>query len=178
MRRHKTLSSKVIFESRNYRVETEDVELFSGTRTTRDIVVHPGAAIMVPQERDGTLILVRQYRQAIKEEILEFPAGTLENNEPPIECAKRELMEEVGKAATDWIDLGVLFPAPGFCSERQFVFLARDMTPASAHKDEDELIELAPMKPSEVVAAIKSGQIKDGKTIASFYKAVTMGYIK
>ncbi len=177
MERHKTRQRKVVHESRNFTLETEEIELVGGKVVTRDRVVHNGAAVMIPQMDDGRLIMVRQYRHSVREELVEFPAGTIDKGEQPLDCAKRELIEEVGQSARDWLSLGILYPCPGFCSEIQHVYLARGLSHAEQDRDEDELIELLPMNPREVVEAIKSHRVLDGKSIAAFYRAVISGNI-
>lgn len=177
MKKHKTLTAKTIHQSYNFRLDTEEVELFGGQVVTRDRVIHNGAAIMIPQQSDGKLILVKQYRHSVRDELIEFPAGTLDKGEKPLECAKRELMEETGWEASTWIDLGMLYPCPGFCSEIQYVFHASDLKEAPQNRDEDELIEIMPMSVEQVVELIKQNKITDGKTIASFYRAMACGYL-
>jgi len=177
MKKHTTLSSELVLTSHFYKVEREQVQLYTGEIVSRERVVHPGAVIMIPQEADGTILMIRQYRHAIRQEILELPAGTIDNLESPAVCAERELAEEVGMKADKWTELGTLFPAPGFCSEVQHLFLAREMTPFSKAQDLEELIEVVPMKPNQIEEAIKSGEISDGKTIASFFRAQLLGLI-
>jgi ADP-ribose pyrophosphatase len=178
MKKHKTLSTKTIHQSYNFRLDTEEVELFGGQIVTRDRVIHNGASIMIPLQSDGKLILVKQYRHSVREDLIEFPAGTVDSGEAPLECAKRELMEETGWEASNWVDLGTLYPCPGFCSEIQYLFLASDLREAPQNRDEDELIEILPLSIEQVVDLIKQNKIKDGKTIAAFYRALTCGYLK
>ena len=177
MKRHKIISSKILHESRNFTLETEEVELFGGGRVTRDRVIHHGAAVMIPVLNDGRVVMVKQYRHAVRDELIEFPAGTIDLGEQPIECAKRELIEEIGKSAGELIDLGILYPCPGFCSEIQYLFVARDLADAEIGRDEDELIEILPLSIAEVQLLIKQHKILDGKTIAAFYRATALGYL-
>ncbi len=160
-----------------FKVETEEVELTSGEVVFRDRVVHPGAVIIIPKLPEGKLLLVRQYRHAIRKELIEFPAGTIEAGEFPLTCAQRELGEEVGKAAKEWVPLGQLYPAPGFCSEVQHLFLARWLSASTQKFDEDEIIEVIEMTNDQIETSIKSGEISDCKTIASYFRAKTHGHI-
>ena len=98
----------------------------------------------------------------------EFPAGTLEVNEDPQACAHRELAEEAGVAATHWISLGELFPAPGFCTEKQHLYFASGLSPHRLQGDEDEIIEPLEFSVREVEELIASGNMRDGKSIAAF----------
>ena len=178
MKHHKTLNSKIAFTSHMFKVEAEEVELNSGKVAFRDRVVHPGAVVILPQLTNGNLLLVRQYRHPIRKELIEFPAGTIEAAEFPMRCAERELEEEVGRKAKEWVQLGQLYPAPGFCSEIQHLFLARWMTEVEQKLDEDELInEVLEMSPIEIEEKIKSCEITDGKTIASYFRAKLQGYL-
>lgn len=142
---------------------------------TRIKIEHPGAAVILPQKSDGTLLLVSQYRAALQRVILEFPAGTLEPKEDPLECAKREIVEEVGFAASEWRSLGELFPAPGFCDEKQHLFFASALSPAEMKLDEDEMIEVVEMSAAEVETAIASNLIVDAKSVSLFFRAKLAG---
>ena len=121
-------------------------------------VRHPGAVVILPCESDGRLVAIRQYRHAVRQTLLEFPAGTLETAEQPMVCARRELAEEVGRRANVWKDLGQLLPAPGFCNETQYCYFASDLTPCDTNLDKDELIEVMTLSPSEIDTAIREGR--------------------
>lgn len=173
----RTLSAKTAYTSRAVTVVEEQIVLPNNAEKTFVIVDHPGAVVIVPIESDGCLYLLRQYRHSIKREILEFPAGTLGRNEAPRACAERELAEEVGKQAARWRELGVLYPAPGFCNEIQHIFVAEGLTDTFAEKDDDEVIEvqLYSMKQLDELAA--AGEITDGKTLAVMYRMRAMGIV-
>lgn len=173
----KVLSQKTLLAGRVFDLVSEEFLLPNGKKVKRDFISHPGAVIIIPRVSAGRLLMIRQYRHAIREYILEFPAGTLERGEIPLECAKREVIEECGRSAQDWIDLGVLVPAPGFCNEIQRCFLADNLKPAAQNLDEDEIIEVAEMSVSEIEAAIAQGQIKDAKSIAILARAKFMGLL-
>lgn len=146
------------------------------TRTT-EVVRHPGAVVLLPVAEDGSLILIEQYRYAIDRTILELPAGTLEKDEAPATCAAREIIEETGFSASAWVSLGELVPAPGFCDELQYLFLARGLTSAVADADEDEEIETVRLSVEQVEEAIRSGRLSDAKSIATFSRARLLGLI-
>ncbi len=169
--------SKEIFSGRVFRLVREEIRFGEGKTAVRDIIKHPGAVVFIPQESDGRLLILKQYRQALRETILEFPAGTLERDEPPLECAKRELAEEAGKAAEEWHELGLLYPSPGLCDEIQHCYLCRRLSSAFAKGDEDEMIEIESLTVAEVEKAISSGDLRDGKSIAIFTRARLAGLI-
>jgi ADP-ribose pyrophosphatase len=140
-------------------------------------VRHPGAVVILPCEGNGKLVAIRQYRHAVRQTLLEFPAGTLEPLEQPMVCARRELAEEVGRRAKAWQDLGQLLPAPGFCNEIQYCYYASDLTPCEPNLDDDELIEVVTLSPTEIETAIRDGRMKDGKSISIFMRAKLFGLL-
>jgi ADP-ribose pyrophosphatase len=132
------LSSRAIYEGKIVSLRVDEIALEGGTTATREVVEHPGAVVIVALEGDGTVVLVRQYRHAVKRYLLELPAGGLEPGEEPLTTAQRELREEVGLEAACWTALGYYFSSPGFANEMLHVFLAEDLRPAYAEPDEDE----------------------------------------
>lgn len=167
----KVTKSEEIYSGVVLKLTRDQIQLEDGQEYVREVVGHPGAVVMIPQDTDGRLLLVRQYRYPIGTELLEFPAGTLDPNEPPDECAKRELAEEVGKGAREWTDLGILYPCPGFCTEKQYLYLARDLFTQKLEGDPDENITVEALTVDEVEEAIANGGIVDAKSIAIFHKA-------
>lgn len=174
----KVVGSQVLCKGPKFYVVREKLELPGGKGVKdRDIVVHPGAAVFIPQQADGRLLLTKQYRYSLQKEILEFPAGTLDFSEAPLDCAKREIQEEVGMRAEEWIPLGTVWPSPGICNEVQHFYVARGLTPSRLEGDEDEQIEVISMSVPEVESAIANGSISDGKSMALFLKAKLAGII-
>jgi ADP-ribose pyrophosphatase len=165
------ISSAEAFRCRIFNVLKDSIRLASGRVTERFTVVHPGAVVILPLTSEGKLMMIRQYRHSIAKTILEAPAGTLEEGEHPEDCAKREIMEEVGMQAEKWTPLGVLYPAPGFCTELQHLYLAEELTPGRLPQDEDEIIEVVEMTPEEVMLSAAQGEIVDAKTISIFARA-------
>jgi ADP-ribose pyrophosphatase len=157
---------KEILSARSFKILNISYDLPNGKKIERTVVDHIGAVVILPIREDGRILMVRQYRWSIEESLLELPAGTREVGEDPLPTAQRELAEEVGCQASSWEFLGELFPAPGFCSEKQFCYLARGLSEKTAEGDEDEEIEIVPMTREEIEAAIASNEIKDAKTIA------------
>jgi ADP-ribose pyrophosphatase len=164
----KMLQSHAVLHSRIFHVRKERWQAPNGSTFERDTVVHPGAVAIAPFDEKGRLLLIRQFRPATQDWMLEIPAGTLEKGEQPLACAKRELIEEIGFSAKKWKKLGCIFTAPGFCSEKIYLFKAEDMKPAFAEKDEDEHIE-EPIRltKKEVRTAIAKGKIIDAKTLSA-----------
>jgi ADP-ribose pyrophosphatase len=170
----KVLQSDLLYKGR-LSVVREQLERADGKIFAYETVQHPGAVVILPILDDGRVVLVEQYRPALRETLLELPAGTLERDEDPAVCAMREIQEEIGMASGELVSLGQLVPAPGFCNERQHIFYARKLFESRALADEDEDIRVVIMSLSEVEGSITSGRLKDAKSIALFYRAVLAG---
>ena len=168
---YKILKSETVFQGRAFRVRHDEVLRPNGNSTTIDTVVHIGAVAMGPVNAEGKVILVRQYRHAARKALLELPAGTLEEGEPPEDCAQRELREEAGVAPGQLIKLGEFFLAPGYSTERMHIYLATGLRPESLPGDEDEALELETLSMEQAFAAVRSGQIEDAKTILGLFLA-------
>ncbi len=163
----KLLKSKTILRSRVFAVRDERWRAPDSSMFQRHTIVHPGAVAILPIDGQGRMVLIRQFRPAVRDWLLEIPAGTLEQGERPLACARRELIEETGFAARRWKKLGAVYTAPGFCTEKIHLFLAWDLKPAFAEKDEDEHIQLAVMNAATVRRAIRTGRIRDAKTLST-----------
>lgn len=162
----RTLATTHPWSGKRIRVRVDEVERSDGYRTTREIVEHPGAVAILAWDGER-LAMVRQWRHATKQVLLEIPAGTLEPDEPPAETARRELAEEVGLAARSWTEGPTFFTAPGFCDELMHLYLATDLhEDRSSAADADEVLEPAWMTLAEAERAIEEGEIRDAKTIA------------
>lgn len=131
-----------------------------------DIVLHPGAVGILPINEKGNLLLVKQWRRAAEKILLEIPAGTLEDSEDPLECAKRELQEETGFKGDIFISLGGFYTAPGYCNEYLYLFVAKDLSPSPLPPDEHELIDVVELGLTEALDMIYEHKIEDVKTIA------------
>ena len=161
----RTLGTTHPWIGKRIRVRVDEVERSDGHRTTREIVEHPGAVAILAWDGER-LAMVRQWRHATGQVLLEIPAGTLEPDEPPAETARRELAEEVGLAAGTWTPGPQFYTAPGFCDELMHLYLATDLhDDASGEADADEVLEPAWMTMPEALAAIEDGGIRDAKTI-------------
>ena len=149
----------------------EEVTLPNGTQVTLEIIRHPGAAAVVPVDADGHVTLIRQFRHAAGGFIWEIPAGKLDGNEDPADCAARELREETGLTANEWTPLGSIFTAPGFCDERIFLFLARGLSAGEAQLGHDEVLTVSRVPFPDALAMIDRGDIQDAKTIAGLHQS-------
>jgi ADP-ribose pyrophosphatase len=171
------LHERTVFAGLGFAVVLEDIHVAPGKQRRHLTLRHPGAVVLLPCHTDGTLLVIKQYRYSLRQTLLEFPAGTIEAGERPLACAQRELAEEVGQAAGRWECLGELHPAPGFCNEVQYCFFATDLSPCTALRDDDELIDVVPMQSTQVEQAIRDGSMTDGKSIALFTRAKLRGFI-
>ena len=174
----KVTSSTVQLVTRKFSVVEDELELPDGRVATVNIVKHPGAVVILPRDSNGELLLIRQYRHALRAELLEFPAGTLEPGEAPLKCAQREIAEETGFRAERWSELGELYPAPGICDERQLLFFATELTYAPLPADDDESITVERYSPEQVESFIVSGALNDAKSISVFLRAKLLGLLK
>ena len=132
----------------------------------REIVEHPGAVAIVPVHSNGDVVLLRQFRPSIGQEIYEIPAGTIEKGEAPLATAKREIIEETGLKARQWSKIAEFYTAPGFCTELMHVYVARGLSPASADGDADEILRPQRMSIDTALKLIRTKKIRDAKTIA------------
>ena len=143
----------------------ERVELPNGRVAELEIAHHPGGATVVAVDSDRRVCLLRQFRHAAGGWITELPAGKLDNREPPIECAQRELAEEVGVSARRWDHLGQFFSSPGVLTEVIHVFLARDLEPCASAPEEHEVFEARWLPLEEALELARNGRLQDAKSI-------------
>ena len=165
-------SSETIYDGKILHVERWQVTCPNGKAAAREIVVHKGAAAVVPVYADGTTLLVRQHRVAVDRVTLEIPAGKLDSvGEDPHDCAVRELEEETGLRAGRMTLLTSLLTTPGFCTEKIAIYLAQGLSQGETHPDEDEFLGLVRLPLEEAVAMVMRGEIRDGKTICGLLMA-------
>jgi ADP-ribose pyrophosphatase len=162
------LSSETVFQGRAFKVQHDLVQRPNGQQTY-DTVHHIGAVAMVPIDPNGRILFVRQYRHAARRRLLELPAGTLEEGEPVEDTAQRELREEVGMAPGCLTRLSDFFLAPGYSTERMYIYLAEDLKPGRLLGDEDEDLETERLTIDEAFSAIRSGEIEDAKTMLGLF---------
>ena len=172
------VSRKEIMTGRVLHVTVDTVEIDDGAggekqTATREAVWHRGACAILPVTDDGKLILVRQFRYAAGEPMLEVPAGKIEaEGESPDSCAERELEEETGYTSSSIKPLGFVYTSPGFCNERIYLYLATNLKKGHQHLDADEFMNLVYYTKEEVASLIQDNAIVDAKTIANFQKAL------
>ena len=143
----------------------EDITLPNGRRTEIATVRHPGSTGIVPLFDDGTIAMVSQYRHPIGDYLLEIPAGTIEHGESPLNCARRELEEEVGLVAQEFIEVAQIYIVPAYSDERIHVYLAKDLAESKQNLDQDEIIHVVKYPLNEVMQMIGQGIITDALTI-------------
>jgi 8-oxo-dGTP pyrophosphatase MutT (NUDIX family) len=163
-----------IYKGKSLELVRETVTLPQGTTSTIDIIRHLGAAAIIPFLDRDTIILLEQYRHAIGDYIWEIPAGTLNADETPLECAKRELTEETGYSSDAWRWLGEIIPVPGYSNERIHIFTAACLVPQEQNPDSDEIFRVHRVSLPDALAMIRNGTIKDGKTICGLAMASHM----
>ena len=161
----------IVYRGNVFTLVRENVTLENGTTTAVEFIEHPGAAAIIPMLSDTRVVLLRQYRHALKSYIWEIPAGTLDPQEEIISCAKRELTEETGYSAAHWHRLGEITPVPGYSDERIHIFLATDLQSTDRHLDADEVIEVKEVDFFKALEMIGNGQIQDAKSIAGLFLA-------
>ena len=171
-----TRSSRTIYKGHIFDLVSEKIMLPNGNSTHMDIIRHPGASAIIPMIERHTVILLKQYRHAIGSYIWEIPAGTLEKNETPVACAKRELIEETGYSGTQWKKLAKIIPVPGYSDEIIHIFLASHLQPAQQNLDTNEIIDVHTLKLSTALKMIYNGEINDGKPVSGLLLAAA--YLK
>jgi ADP-ribose pyrophosphatase len=167
----KKITSRTAYRGSLLTVIEDQVRLPDGSTAAREYVMHPGAAIILPLFDDGSVLLERQFRYPLGQHFYELPAGKLEADEPALETAKRELLEETGYVALEWRELGRLHPCIGYSDERIDFFLARKLEFRGAQLDEGEFLETLRVPLSESVDWIRRGRITDAKTILGLFWA-------
>ncbi len=165
------LHGEYLYRGKILSLKVNEVRLSNKSIAIREIVEHPGAAVIVALDDQQRVLMVRQYRSAAGKELLEIPAGTLNSGEDPALCATRELKEETGYHAAQWEPLGYLYPSPGFSTEKMFLYYARQLTQAAASPEEDEEITVEWVPLAQAMDMIESGEILDAKTIIGIYRA-------
>ena len=164
------LSSEVVFAGSVFRAECDRVVLPDGKAARREVVRHPGAAVIAPLPDESTILLVRQFRYALGRHLLELPAGKIDPGETPMNCAARELREETGYDAARWDFMLSVYSSPGFCDERLDLFLARELTPAlDASPPADEFVAVVNLPLERALAMADDGAIADAKTVAALF---------
>lgn len=155
----------------SWRLRVEELARPDGTTVEKGFIEHPGSVVLVPLRQDGNVLMLRQYRPALSETILELPAGTRGWDEGWQACAQRELREETGYRAETLTPLGRIWPAPGLSSELMATYLATNLSLAPLSADFDEIIELDPIPLDDLVQMALDGRLQDAKSVVAILRA-------
>jgi len=165
------IRSETLLQGRAFKVKRDYLKTPNGNETTLEIIEHGGSVVLVPVDDDGNLLLVRQYRHAAAQDLLELPAGTRNGEEPFEECAAREIREETGMEAGKLQKVGEFFLAPGYSTELMVVFIATALKYNPLDADDDEFLVVEKMSLKKIMQIVKSGQMLDAKTLAALLLA-------
>ena len=167
------LRSEMIYQGKVFGLRRDEVVEPSGLRATREVITHPGSVVVLPVLPDGRIVMIRQYRHATRQYLWELVAGRKEPEETPKQGAARELLEETGYRAKRFKVFLDVFPTPGFLEERMYLLLAEGLTAGEAQPEEDEKIEVRAYRVNELKQMIKSGRLRDAKSIAGILYYLT-----
>ena len=171
----KTVSSQTIYEGRIFNVKKDEVLLSNQNKAEREFIEHSGGVCIAALDGDE-LYFVRQFRYPYKEVILELPAGKLSKGEDPLECAKRELLEETGVVAKQYQYVGEMYPSPGYTDEIIHLYIAYDLQQKEQNLDEDEFLEVVKIPLEKAIGMGMVGGIKDAKTQILLFKCASFYY--
>lgn len=170
----KTLSQEYKFKGNIINMRVDSVQIPDGNIATREVIEHRGGVCIVPLTDDNEIIYVKQFRYPYKEVVIEIPAGKRDGNEAPLDCGIRELKEETGYSAKEFIFLGELYPSPGYCGEIIYMYLAKGLVAGDTDPDDDEFLEISKMTVDEFTDKILCGEIKDAKTQTAVLKTAIL----
>jgi ADP-ribose pyrophosphatase len=168
------LDRRTVYAGRVLEVEIDRLRLPAGGTTEFEIIRHSGGSVVAPITDAGEVLLIRQFRYATGEWLLEAPAGKLAPGEAPESCARRELEEETGWRAAELVPLGAVWTSPGFTDELLHLFLARDLEPGTQALEEAELLTVEKTPLHEAVAMAGDGRIADAKTVCAVLRAAAV----
>ena len=159
------LTSELVLEGGMLRVKRDQVRLPSGNQSQREFIMHPGAVLVIPLLDNGNLLLERQFRYPLNRVFIELPAGKIDPDEAILVTGQRELLEETGYTAQEWVYLGLQHPCIGYSDEVIYMFIARGLLAGEAMQDEDEQLELFEASLDACLEMVATQQITDAKTI-------------
>ena len=163
------LDSAVVYDGDFIKVLKDNVRLPDGSVSTREHISHPGAVAVLALLDNGNLVMERQFRYAPQREFIELPAGKIDHGEDILLCAQRELLEETGYVASEWIHLTTVWPCIGYADERMEYFLARGLTHQGSKLDDGEFLEVFELSLPEAMEWIRQGKINESKTILGLF---------
>lgn len=162
--------SKIIYEGKVFDIKVDEIEYDSGNSANREVVIHPGGAVVVPVTKENKIVMVAQYRYPMNKNLLELPAGKLDKGEDPLTCAARELEEETGYRSNKVEKLGSIYTTPGYSSEELHIYAAVELEKGSHNREEGELgMEIFEYSIKEIEKMIAENRIVDGKTISGIF---------
>ncbi len=165
---YRLIEKQHVFKGKKVQVEVDRVEdEETGKEYSREMVIHPGAVVILPVMEDGRVLLIRNHRYSVHQVLIELPAGTLEKGEDPMNCAGRELLEETGYLASRLQRIGAFYSSPGILTEKLYAFAAFDLEKKEQALEDGEEIEIMPTLFDDALKLIDSAEIMDGKTIAT-----------
>lgn len=165
------IDSEVLSQGSLLTVKRDKVQLANGNTSHREYVMHPGAVVIVPILANGNILLERQFRYPLHQVFIELPAGKIDPDEDILNTGKRELLEETGYSAMDWVKLGVQHPCIGYSNEVIHIYLAQNLSAGKDQRDEDELLEVFDLSLDRCLRMIVQGEITDSKTVVALFLA-------
>jgi len=165
------LKSEVLMKGRAFAIRRDYLKTPDGRETKLEIIEHGGSVVIIPIDENGNVLLVRQYRHATGKDLLELPAGTLDEDEDPQACAAREIREETGMAAAVLTKLGEFYLAPGYSDEFMIVYLATELSHSPLDADDDEFLSVEAVPIAEAIRMAERGEIPDAKSLAALFLA-------
>ena len=165
------LKSEVLMKGRAFAIRRDHLKTPDGRETKFEIIEHGGSVVIIPIDENGNMLLVRQYRHATGQDLLELPAGTLDKGEEPEVCAVREMREETGMAAGVLTKLGDFYLAPGYSTEFMVVYLATDLSYNPLEADADEFLSVETVPVTEAIKMAERGEMPDAKSLAALFLA-------
>lgn len=170
----KQLSSECVYNGKIMTVCRDEVELSTGKKSFREVVHHSGGVVILALKDDCTVLMVKQFRYPLKQELLELPAGKLEKGEDPDLAAARELEEETGYRAQNWKSLGYIFTSAGYSTEKLYLYLASELEYVGEHPDDGEILKTLEFNINDIYEMIKTGEINDAKTLCAILRGLKL----